>query len=57
MKPKLFIFILGVIVGLLVAFFVPPVIQGWLPEGMSGGKSATQGPWWSPSGWRTTGCC
>lgn len=43
MKPKLFIFVLGVIVGLLLAFFVPPVIQGWLPEGMGGAKSTTTG--------------
>ena len=43
MKPKLFIFVLGVIVGLLLAFFVPPLIQGWLPEGMGGGKSTTTG--------------
>ena len=43
MKPKLLIFILGVIVGLLVAYFVPPVIEGWLPEGMGGAKGATQG--------------
>jgi len=43
MKPKLIVFVLGVIVGLLLAFFVPPLIQGWLPEGMTGAKSATTG--------------
>ncbi len=43
MKPKLFIFVLGLIVGLLVAYFVPPLVQGWLPEGMGGGGGATNG--------------
>lgn len=43
MRPKLIIFILGVIAGLLIAFFVPPLVQGWLPEGMTGAKSATNG--------------
>lgn len=43
MKPKLFVFILGFIVGLLVALTVPPLIESWLPAGLTGAKSATTG--------------
>jgi|GEM_PF-961070 len=43
MKPKLFIFILGIIAGVLGAVLLPPLVQNWLPEGMRGGESATAG--------------
>lgn len=43
MKPKLFVFILGFIVGLLVALVVPPLIESWLPPGLTGARSATTG--------------
>lgn len=43
MKPKLFVFILGFIVGLLVALVVPPLLESWLPPGFLGGKGGTVG--------------
>lgn len=43
MKPKLFVFILGFIVGLLVALAVPPLLESWLPAGLVGGESTTTG--------------
>jgi hypothetical protein len=43
MKPKLFVFILGLIVGLLIGLVGPPLLNQVLPEGLSRAKSATTG--------------
>lgn len=43
MKPKLLIFILGVIVGLLLAILGQPVLNALLPEDWGGGAQETTG--------------
>lgn len=43
MKQKLLIFVLGVIVGLLLAILGQPVLNALLPEGWGGGAQATTG--------------